>query len=163
MPLIQKNLSRNITTIIVALIVIGYIAFNFRIFIAGPSIDVLSPISGTTSNEKLVLVNGVANQINYITLNGRSILINEKNEFKEFLLLNDGYNIITLEAKDKFGRQVSEKIEIVYQGQKTEMKTDMLSSTSTLQQLIGASSTDSGQDTLSTPTSSPQDEQVLDD
>lgn len=137
MPLIQKHLSKNIVTILIALLVIGYIAFNFRIFVAGPGIEIISPVNGSVSQEKLVLLNGVATRISYISLNGRPILVNEEGHFNESLLLNPGYNIITLEAKDKFDRSITKKIELVYKGEKTEMKIDNLSSTSTLQGLLG--------------------------
>ena len=37
------------------------------------------------------------------------------------MLLHSGYNIIQLTAKDKFGREVLETLEVVYTGAKQEM------------------------------------------
>jgi len=47
-------------------------------------------------------------------LNGRRILANDKGEFKERLLLAEGYNIIDLRTEDKFKRTAEKQLQLVY-------------------------------------------------
>jgi cupin superfamily acireductone dioxygenase involved in methionine salvage len=42
--------------------------------------------------------------------------VDGEGNFKEFLLLSPGYNIIVLKAQDKFKRNIAKDLEIIYQG-----------------------------------------------
>ena len=142
MNLSHKNFSKNLIIVIAGVIVIGYIIFNFRVFIAGPKIEVTSPENGSTVTEPLIDVVGLATNISQIQMNNNTIFLSENGEFKEFLLLNPGYNIISIDAKDKFGRSVSRKIEVVYQGEKIIGQAVLFNASSTNDLEENASSTD---------------------
>lgn len=104
---------------------IGYSLFNSRIFIAGPQITIQEPQNGALIEEKpLIEVSGLAENIAYLRLNGRQIYTDENSFFEEALLLNPGYNIIQLEAEDKFGRGIKKIIEVVYDGDFAELEND---------------------------------------
>jgi hypothetical protein len=47
-------------------------------------------------------------------LNDRQIFVDKDGTFNEELLLSPGYNVWTIQAKDKFGRIVTKKIELVF-------------------------------------------------
>ena len=83
-------------------------------FLEGPTIIILTPENGITVNHSLVEVKGTAEHIAHITLNGRQIFVTEEGFFSEQLLLSPGYNIITLEARDRFDREVKQTLELVY-------------------------------------------------
>lgn len=106
-----------VSIIAFAIFIIGYFIFNFRIFIAGPDIIITSPQNGQTTDKELIEVVGKATNVNFISLNDRSIFIDSNGNFKEFLLLSPGYNIIIVKAKDKFERNISKNIEIIFTGQ----------------------------------------------
>ena len=99
--------------VLLVVITLAYALFQSRNLIAGPQITVLSPSSGTATTS-LVHIYGRAEHISFITLNDREIFLNERGEFEEKLLLQKGYTILTLKARDKFGRQTRETIELVY-------------------------------------------------
>jgi len=102
--------------IIVSLVIVliaGYSLFQARNIIRGPEINISSPSSGSTVHTPLVTIAGNADNISFITLNDRQIFVNSSGNFSEHLLLAPGYNVWTLSAKDKFGRVVSKKIELV--------------------------------------------------
>jgi len=100
------------------IIIIGYALYNFRIFIAGPQIDILRPQNGETITESpLIRVQGEARNIAFMELNNKQIDTNEESKFNEPVLLYPGYNVITIFAKDKFGRTVEKQIELVYKGE----------------------------------------------
>lgn len=117
MPRRSTNFINYIPAIILAVIVIGYAIFNFRIFIAGPQIVIQSPTNGAGLQENLVEIKGLAENINHIELNNKPIYINENDEFNEELLLQPGYNVVSLIAKDKFNRVVEQKLDLYYSGE----------------------------------------------
>jgi len=96
--------------------IIGYSFFQSRNLIKGPQIILKNPETGTTLAHPLVAIEGTAQNISFITLNDRQIFVDNDGNFKEELLLSPGYNMWEIEAKDKFGRIVSKKIELVLQG-----------------------------------------------
>ncbi|MEK7081651.1 MAG: hypothetical protein AAB537_00615 [Patescibacteria group bacterium] len=97
-----------------ALIVVGYALYETWNYFSGPIIAVSSPSNGATLNEPLLEIQGVVKNAATVFLDGRRILTNDKGEFKERLLLAEGYNIIGLKAEDKFKRTVKQRLELVY-------------------------------------------------
>ena len=61
----------------------------------------------------LAVVRGVASKATYITLNGREIFIDKAGNFSESIAVLPGFSIVTLNAKDKFGKTAEKKFEIV--------------------------------------------------
>ena len=96
------------------LFVAGYSFYQARKIIAGPQITIESPKSGATVLSSLIEIVGRAENIASISMNDRPIYIDELGVFKEKLLLAYGYNIIKLTARDKFGRDTVETLEVVY-------------------------------------------------
>ena len=94
--------------------VVGYALFQTRNLIHGPEITIHSPKNGETLANPLVAVEGTARNISFISLNDRQIFIDENGKFKESLLLSFGYNIMTVRAQDKFGRERKEILELMY-------------------------------------------------
>lgn len=97
-----------------ALIIVGYALYETWNYFSGPTIAVSSPSNGATLNEPLLEIQGVVKNAATIFLNGRRILANDKGEFKERLLLTEGYNIIDLRTEDKFKRTAEQRLEVVY-------------------------------------------------
>lgn len=91
--------------LIVGLLIVGY-AFNRSYsLIEGPVINVASPLRGETVTEAVIAVAGTARNIARLTLNGRSISVNDKGEFSEPLIVPEGYTVMTITAEDKFGKR----------------------------------------------------------
>jgi len=102
---------------VVVLGIIGYALFNSRLFIEGPQIFIDNPQNGATLGDSaLIKIQGRAFNIAYLRINDRQIYTDENSNFSESLLLEPGYNIIQLTAEDKFGRKISKRLELVYNG-----------------------------------------------
>lgn len=86
-------------------------------FAQGPEITILTPEGGTMIEDSLIAVEGLAYRVAEVELNGAPIFIDEAGNFREHVLLVPGQNIITLHAKDKFGREVKEIVELLYNPQ----------------------------------------------
>lgn len=109
-----KAVIRISVIIVVVTIVVGYSLFQSRNLIKGPQVNLITPITGSTLANSLVTIEGNASNISFITLNDRQIFVDNLGNFREELLLSPGYNVWTIEARDKFGRIVSKKIELVF-------------------------------------------------
>ena len=95
------------------IIIVAYSLFQAQKKISGPSIEIFSPKTGTTYSQTLIEVEGVAKNISYLNMNGRPIFTDKAGYFKEKHLLSPGYNVIKLDAQDKFKKYTEEKLEIV--------------------------------------------------
>ncbi len=100
--------------ILLGVLILGYSIFQAQKIIGGPSITVLSPINGATYTTELIEIKGTAKNVSTLMLNDRPLYTDKAGNFSDTLLPNDGYNIIKLEAKDKFGARTEKKIEIIY-------------------------------------------------
>lgn len=99
--------------IVVILGVAGYCYHQSSRLIDGPQVTIISPLNGSSSSSPLTEIVGIAKNISKITLNDRQIFIDDNGNFSERLLLSDGYNILKIDAQDKFGKKTEKKIEIV--------------------------------------------------
>ncbi len=96
------------------MVILGYSGFEARKILGGPHLTITSPIVKGVLNEQYIEVAGVAKNIKEINMNGSPIYIDEQGNFKENFLLISGYNIIELEAKDRFNKETRKTIELVY-------------------------------------------------
>ncbi len=109
----NATIIRKSLLIFLFLIIVAYSIFQAQKIIKGPSIKVFSPKTGTTYNQTLIEVEGVAKNISYLNMNGKPIFTDKTGYFKEKYLLSPGYNVIQLDAQDKFKKYTKEKLEIV--------------------------------------------------
>lgn len=65
-------------------------------------------------SEPFITIEGAAERINSLTMNGKEITVTEDGVFTERYVLTPGYNRITLAAKDRYGKTTERSIEIVY-------------------------------------------------
>lgn len=92
----------------------GYAYFRSREFLRGPQITITAPGDGSIFSEAPVTVSGHAQNVSAISLNDAPIFIDSQGQFKEKLLLLEGYNILTLKAQDRFGKKTEKTLELVY-------------------------------------------------
>lgn len=85
----------------------GYGVIKAIPLIAGPQIEVTSPVDYQTVPDGFVTISGRAVHTSTLTLNGAPFLIDEKGYFETTLLLPSGGAILSLTATDRFGRQTS--------------------------------------------------------
>jgi len=94
--------------------VLWYGHFQARSFIAGPQIELQDP-TATLQTTQTVSVRGHAYNVTELQLNGKMIHSNEDGYFDESLVLPDGYTIMTLHAKDRYGRTTVLSRPLIYE------------------------------------------------
>ncbi len=111
----MKNVSiiRKILLFLLFGIVVAYSIFQAQKLISGPIIEVYSPKNGSTYSQTLIEVEGRAKNIAYLNMNDKPIFTDKTGYFKEKILLSPGYNVIKLDARDKFKKYTEKKLEIV--------------------------------------------------
>ncbi len=105
---------KTLIVVLFLIIVFGYAAFEVWNYATGPKITVVTPVTGAVVLESLVNIEGRVQNVKKITLNDRAIVIDESGNFTEKILLSYGYNVLTLEAQDRFGKETSQELQLVY-------------------------------------------------
>lgn len=98
---------------------VAYVLFQARFIIAGPVI-VLTNENGVAQTEKKIVLEGTASNIVRMSLNGRQIYTDTDGNFKEALVLENGYTIATLQAEDRYGRKTNLTRKFVYVNEKKD-------------------------------------------
>jgi len=99
--------------IILFLLLIAYSLYQARALLVGPQIWIENPQDGDTVENPLVIVEGQSKNIAWISLNDRQIFTDEKGVWSEKLLVSPGLSIITVKARDRFGRETKKSVQIV--------------------------------------------------
>lgn len=97
---------------VLGLIVYGYL--QFRDYLQGPVIAIAEPENGALLASPLITVAGKTENAAFLTLNGKQIFTDETGNFREQLLLQEGYTILAIDAKDRFGHVETKQLELVY-------------------------------------------------
>jgi len=108
---------------LVFLAVASYTVYETKDIIIGPVVEINYPKSGETVINEIINIVGKAKNTASLMLNGRPIKIDEEGNFEEKIILNNGYNTAIIEATDRLGKEISEKIEIMYFGEKVTNST----------------------------------------
>lgn len=101
-----------VVLIIFFLLIVGYAYYEARGVLYGPSIHISSEVREVT--DPFVAIQGKADRIADLSMNGRPISVTEDGAFNEPYLLSPGLNRIMLDATDRYGRQTQQIVEIVY-------------------------------------------------
>jgi len=115
---------RIILATVVALVVFGgffYLYKEIGKFAAVPRLVIMNPTNDETISGNSVAIAGVTDEDAKLTINDQPILVNDKGEFKENILLQSGINAITISAVNRFNKSVSKKINIKSDYQSPEL------------------------------------------
>ena len=112
-PVETRNILQFVGTLIFLGLIVAYVAFQARFLIVGPQISLLNE-PRTQQNERIITLAGSAVNITHLWLNDRQIFTDEHGYFKEALVLENGYTITTLRAKDRYGRETRVVRSFVY-------------------------------------------------
>lgn len=95
------------------LVAVWYVAFQARFMIEGPRI-VLSPEPQVIYQDRVITLTGKTENITSLTVNGRPIATDPEGNFSEPVVLENGYTIMSIDARDRYGRTVHIERPLVY-------------------------------------------------
>lgn len=93
--------------------VAAYVVFQARFLIIGPQVRLIQE-SEAVVNERQITLAGSAFNISRLWLNDRPIYTDAQGNFKEALVLENGYTVATVRAQDRYGRETAIKRTYVY-------------------------------------------------
>lgn len=95
-------------TLVALLLLAGYGGIRGLPLITGPDLTLSSPVEGQSFPDGFVLITGVSDHTENLTLNGAPLLIDESGAFSTSLVLPKGSAILSLTATDRFGKSETE-------------------------------------------------------
>ncbi len=99
------------------LFIVAFAFYTSYDLLFGVKIKNVSIVDNATLTESLLKITGNAKHAAVLTLNGREISINKQGDFEETIALLPGYNIVSIEAKDKFGSIDQKNYKLIYEAE----------------------------------------------
>ena len=93
--------------------VTAYVIFQARFLIVGPQLRLTQESEQLVNTRQITLAGSAAN-ISRLWLNDRPIYTDAQGNFKEALVLENGYTMTTVRAEDRYGRETTIKRSYVY-------------------------------------------------
>lgn len=115
MPRALRQTLKIIFIALIAIIIIVYSYLETINLIRGPKITILNPSNGSVVADSLINLEGTSKNISKISVNDRPILIDQKGNFRDELVVSIGYNVISVKGSDRFGKEKEATLEIVRQ------------------------------------------------
>jgi cytoskeletal protein RodZ len=106
---------RVIIAVSVAIVVIGgfsYLYSQIGRFAAVPRLVITNPVSDENIAGNSVFVSGYTDEDAKLSINDQPVLVSDKGEFKEDILLQSGVNSITISALNRFNKEISKTVNI---------------------------------------------------
>lgn len=82
---------------------VSFVGAKLYPLVHGPAIELANMTDGAHLTEPVIQLTGVAKYTKDLIVNGAPLATAPDGSFDEKLLLNPGYNVITMEGKDRFG------------------------------------------------------------
>lgn len=101
------------TLFFLILVLIFYLVWQVKKIVDPPGLIIYSPQDGLITNQIQLVVTGLTDKGAFISLNGKNITHNEEGKFEEVLDLQEGVNTITIIAKKKHGKTITETRNVV--------------------------------------------------
>lgn len=99
--------------VVLFLLLVGYSLFQARALIVGPRIWITNIEDGYVAMGPLVIVEGQSENIAWLSLNDRQIFTDEEGFWSEKLIVSKGLNVMTMRARDRFGRETENQVRII--------------------------------------------------
>jgi len=90
--------------VVLFLLVAAYLAYQLHFLISPPSLTVLEPAPDSIVENSVLTVKGEAEISARLTINGQMVYVNKDGSFKQEITLNQGLNVIRIEAANRFGK-----------------------------------------------------------
>jgi hypothetical protein len=108
-----KKIIRVTLTVLFFSFILLYAILNTRLISRGIDLSINGIENGKIYTEGTLEITGNAKRAKHVLVNGREISVNQQGDFKDYLVLLPGYNVMTISAEDKFGKITQETFDIV--------------------------------------------------
>ncbi len=109
-----KKIIKFSALLIFFIFIVIYAFLRSKELIFGVKIKEVNLTDGAKVEQSILEVAGNAKNAVNLTLNGREISIDLEGNFKETIALSSGYNVVSIEAHDKFGNSDEKIYKLIY-------------------------------------------------
>lgn len=102
---------KRIGWIIASVFLLMYTLFQGRFFITGPVLNLEEPASISQASSTIIVIGRVSHAV-LVTVNGYPMDIDVEGNLHYPLVIPDGYSILTVTARDRYGRTKTETREL---------------------------------------------------
>lgn len=103
---------RNIIIGIVVLVIFGYIGFQYSSYLFGPRLEVTTPSNNLIVRNNIVEVTGKTDPYATVLINNEESYVSLDGTFKKTLYLFEGKRIITVDSKNRNGKNTRKIISV---------------------------------------------------
>lgn len=104
---------RNLIISLVVIVIFGYIAFQYGSFFLGPRLEVLTPKDHSLVRNNIVEVSGKTDPYATVLINNEESYVQLDGTFKKTLYLFEGQRQITIDAKNRNGKNTRKILQVV--------------------------------------------------
>lgn len=101
---------RGILVIAVGIILFTYLFFQYNSLFFNPSLSIKSPKDKSVISAETVEVDGKTDQYATVSIDGDEVYVDIRGQFKKSVFLFPGEKIITVIAKNRFGKETKKQI-----------------------------------------------------
>ncbi len=109
-----KKILKIVLLSVLLLFIVVYAFFTSKDLIFGVKITNVNIVDGSKVTDNVLKITGNAKNAVDLTLDGREISVDQKGNFNETIALSPGYNIVSIKAKDKFGKSDEKDYKLMY-------------------------------------------------
>jgi len=109
---IKKMDSGKVVTILFVVLIVVFFALNLNRIIGKPGVDIVLPES---TNEEILIVTGLVNPDDRLTLNGELIYTDEEGNFSKNVQMEPGLNTLEFRVSRYLGRETKIVKQVFYQ------------------------------------------------
>lgn len=95
--------------------IVVYGLFATRDLIRGPYIEISEPVDGMTTASSTVGVKGKVMRVSELTVNDSPVAISTMGDFEDTVLLQPGYNVLSIKVQDRFGKKIEKNLGLIRQ------------------------------------------------
>jgi hypothetical protein len=110
-PPLRQLLTR-IALVGACMCLLGYGVFEGRRLIEGPQISIESPLNGSAVGGPSINIAGVAKNAAFLYIDGKQAYVDQNDRFDERVSPPTGYTVVTVSARDRFGRSTTKQVHI---------------------------------------------------
>lgn len=107
------KLIKILATSIVVLLIIAFAVWRSLNYARGPHITIEQPTNGSEITTSYITIIGRVERSTNLLINDSAINIDEKGNFTDDIVIFPGVNIITVTARDQFGRSTEDQLTLV--------------------------------------------------
>lgn len=101
--------------LMVAFVVLSYIAYQFSFLFIGPKLNIISPKAGAQINSSIVNVTGKTDPYATVKVNNQEVYVDLTGSFKKTLYVYTGETKIKISAKNRYGKETRREIAVTVQ------------------------------------------------